>query len=185
MRMRRTTTRDTPETEFDRNVRRRPRSELTARTATAATGRGARGIRIRDTTPRRWMRSPNARASASRALPAFPGARTLPGAARRSVGTLMETVRDALGSNADPKQRVAATFGAYFGTWAARAGLPADLQSDLSNRPAVRDRLDRVQRGCAEMVSRRSGKTPDSPATKPPAERRPGRHGPGHREVLA
>src|SRR6266550_4877477 len=31
-----------------------------------------------------------------------------------SVGTLMETVRDALGSNLDPKQRVAATFGGYF-----------------------------------------------------------------------
>ena len=31
-----------------------------------------------------------------------------------SVGTLMESLRDALGSNADPKQRVAATFGAYF-----------------------------------------------------------------------
>src|SRR6204780_3091478 len=31
-----------------------------------------------------------------------------------SVDTLLETVRDALRSDADPKQRVAATFGAYF-----------------------------------------------------------------------
>src|SRR5512142_2490470 len=31
-----------------------------------------------------------------------------------SVGTLVETVGGALRSNADPKQRVAATFGAYF-----------------------------------------------------------------------
>src|SRR5438067_762673 len=31
-----------------------------------------------------------------------------------SVGTLLDTVRDALRSNADPKQRVAATFGGYF-----------------------------------------------------------------------
>jgi len=47
-----------------------------------------------------------------------------------SVGTLLETVGDALRSNLDPKQRVAATFGGYF------------------------EYVEEVQRKCAEMVSR-------------------------------
>src|SRR2546421_10301536 len=59
-----------------------------------------------------------------------------------SVGTLMETVGGALRSNADPKQRVAATFGAYFehvggNGQAYRLG----VGSDLSNEPAARGRL--------------------------------------------
>jgi AcrR family transcriptional regulator len=54
-----------------------------------------------------------------------------------SVGTLMETVRDALGSNADPKQRVAATSG-----------------STRSSADAPRS------------SARRSGKTPGSPMTR-------------------
>jgi AcrR family transcriptional regulator len=72
-----------------------------------------------------------------------------------SVDTLVETVRDALRSNADPKQRVAATFGAYF-EYVGGQGQAYRLvfESDLSNEPAVRDRLDLVQRQCAEMVSR-------------------------------
>jgi len=72
-----------------------------------------------------------------------------------SVDTLVDTVRDALRSNADPKQRVAATFGAYF-EYVGGQGRAYRLvfESDLSNEPAVRDRLDLVQRQCAEMVSR-------------------------------
>jgi len=72
-----------------------------------------------------------------------------------SVDTMVETVRDALRSNADPKQRVAATFGAYF-EYVGGQGQAYRLifESDLSNEPAVRDRLDLVQRQCAEMVSR-------------------------------
>jgi AcrR family transcriptional regulator len=71
-----------------------------------------------------------------------------------SVDTLVETVRDALRSNPDPKQRVAATFGAYF-EYVGGAGQAYRLvfESDLSNEPAVRDRLEEVQRQCAEMVS--------------------------------
>ena len=72
-----------------------------------------------------------------------------------SVDALVETVRDALRSNPDPKQRVAATFGAYF-EYVGGQGQAYRLifESDLSNEPAVRDRLDLVQRQCAEMVSR-------------------------------
>ena len=71
-----------------------------------------------------------------------------------SVDALVETVRDALRSNADPKQRVAATFGAYF-EYVGGQGQAYRLifESDLSNEPAVRDRLERAQRQCADMVS--------------------------------
>src|SRR5438445_4108770 len=71
-----------------------------------------------------------------------------------SVDTLVETVRDALRSNPDPKQRVAATFGAYF-EYVGGEGQAYRLvfESDLSNETAVRDRLGRVQRECAAMVS--------------------------------
>src|SRR5689334_22332079 len=71
-----------------------------------------------------------------------------------SVGTLVETVGGALRSNADPKQRVAATFGAYF-EYVGGNGQAYRLvfESDLSNEPAVRDRLEQVQRQCADMVS--------------------------------
>src|SRR5947199_5893 len=72
-----------------------------------------------------------------------------------SVGTLLETVGDALRSNLDPKQRVAATFGGYF-EYVGGKGQAYRLvfESDLSNEPAVRERLEEVQRKCAEMVSR-------------------------------
>ena len=71
-----------------------------------------------------------------------------------SVDTLMETVRDALRSNPDPKQRVAATFGAYF-EYVEGEGEAYRLvfESDLSNETLVRDRLDRVQCECAALVS--------------------------------
>src|SRR6266568_2684082 len=71
-----------------------------------------------------------------------------------SVGTLLDTVRDALRSTPDPKQRVAATFGAYF-EYVGGKGQAYRLvfESDLSNEPAVRDRLEEVQRQCADMVS--------------------------------
>jgi AcrR family transcriptional regulator len=71
-----------------------------------------------------------------------------------SVDTLVETVRDALRSNPDPKQRVAATFGAYF-EYVGGKGQAYRLvfESDLSNETAVRERLDRGTRECAEMVS--------------------------------
>jgi AcrR family transcriptional regulator len=71
-----------------------------------------------------------------------------------SVDTLVEKVRDALKSNPENKQRVAATFGAYF-EYVGGQGQAYRLvfESDLGNEPAVRDRLDRGQRECAAMVS--------------------------------
>ena len=71
-----------------------------------------------------------------------------------SVDTLLDNLRDAIRSNADPKQRVAATFGAYF-EYVGGEGEAYRLvfESDLANETAVRDRLGRVQLECAAMVS--------------------------------
>ena len=71
-----------------------------------------------------------------------------------SVDALVETVRGALRSTADNKQRVAATFSAYF-EYVAGAGQAFRLvfESDLGNEAAVRARLERGQRECAELVS--------------------------------
>src|SRR5258705_1248660 len=59
-----------------------------------------------------------------------------------SVGTLLDTVRDALRSNPDPKQRVAATFGAYF-EYVGGNGQAYRLvvEPDLSNEPAGRAKV--------------------------------------------
>jgi AcrR family transcriptional regulator len=71
-----------------------------------------------------------------------------------SVDALVETVREALRSTTENRQRVAATFTAYF-EYVAGAGQAFRLvfESDLSNEAAVRDRLERGQRECAAMIS--------------------------------
>ena len=71
-----------------------------------------------------------------------------------SVDALVETVRGALRSTAENKQRVAATFSAYF-EYVAGEGQAFRLvfESDLGNEAAVRAKLERGQRECAELVS--------------------------------
>jgi AcrR family transcriptional regulator len=71
-----------------------------------------------------------------------------------SVDALTATVRGALESTTDNKQRVTATFTAFF-DFVASTGQAFRLvfESDLRNEPAVRDRLDRSMRDCAEMIS--------------------------------
>src|SRR6266699_3481775 len=56
---------------------------------------------------------------------------------------LGDAVQDALAATDDPKQRVAATFGGYF-EYVGGNGQAYRLvfESDLSNEPAVRDRLE-------------------------------------------
>jgi AcrR family transcriptional regulator len=72
----------------------------------------------------------------------------------QSVDELVETVRAALRSTTDNKQRVAATFSAYFGYMDSEGqAYRLVFESDLSNEAAVRDRLERGQRECAEMIS--------------------------------
>src|SRR5216684_8034937 len=71
-----------------------------------------------------------------------------------SVEALTDTVRAALASTADNSERVPATFRAFF-DYVSGAGEAFRLvfESDLSNEPAVRERLDRTMYECAEMVS--------------------------------
>jgi AcrR family transcriptional regulator len=72
----------------------------------------------------------------------------------QSVDELVGRVRHALRSTSDNKQRVAATFSAYF-EYMESEGQAYRLvfESDLSNETAVRDRIERGQRECAEMIS--------------------------------
>jgi AcrR family transcriptional regulator len=71
-----------------------------------------------------------------------------------SVEELTGIVRDALSSTTDNKQRVPATFQAFF-DFVSSSGEAFRLvfESDLSNEPAVRERLDRTMRACADMIS--------------------------------
>ncbi len=71
-----------------------------------------------------------------------------------SADELVAIVRDALSSTTDNKQRVPATFRAFF-DYVGTSGEAFRLvfESDLSNEPAVRARLDRTMQECAEMVS--------------------------------
>jgi AcrR family transcriptional regulator len=71
-----------------------------------------------------------------------------------SVEELIETVRTALQSTDDNRQRVFATIRAYFEFVAAQSGtFRLVFESDFTNEPAVRERVERADRKCAEMVS--------------------------------
>lgn len=67
---------------------------------------------------------------------------------------LVSQVRDALASTTENKQRVAATFRAFF-EFVSGEGEAFRLvfESDLRNVPQVRDRAERTLRECAEMIS--------------------------------
>ncbi len=71
-----------------------------------------------------------------------------------SVEELVGIVRDALSSTTDNKQRVPATFKAFF-DFVGSSGEAFRLvfESDLSNEPAVRERLHRTMGDCADMIS--------------------------------
>ncbi len=71
-----------------------------------------------------------------------------------SARELVAIVRDALSSTTDNKQRVPATFRAFF-DYVGTSGEAFRLvfESDLSNEPAVRARLEHTMQECAEMVS--------------------------------
>jgi AcrR family transcriptional regulator len=71
-----------------------------------------------------------------------------------SAEELVKIVSDALKSTTENRQRVPATFKAFY-DFVARRGEAFRLvfESDLSNEPAVRARLDRTMDECADMVS--------------------------------
>ncbi|MDB1086862.1 TetR/AcrR family transcriptional regulator [Streptomyces sp. ACA25] len=67
---------------------------------------------------------------------------------------LVATVRHALVSTSDNKQRIAATMDAYFDYVEQEGGaFRLVFESDLTNEPAVRERVDKVSLDCAELVS--------------------------------
>ncbi|MBW1598775.1 TetR/AcrR family transcriptional regulator [Streptomyces sp. JJ38] len=67
---------------------------------------------------------------------------------------LLQAVRTALETTTDNKQRVAATMDAYFRFVENEGGaFRLVFESDLTNEPAVRERVDKVSLECAEAVS--------------------------------
>ena len=67
---------------------------------------------------------------------------------------LLQTVRNALASTTDNKKRVEATMDAYFAFVEDEGGaFRLVFESDLTNEPAVRGRVDKVALDCAEAIS--------------------------------
>ena len=66
---------------------------------------------------------------------------------------LYDAVREALASTTENKQRVYATMDAYFAYVEDEGGaFRLVFESDLTNEPAVRDRVDKVSLQCAEAI---------------------------------
>ena len=71
-----------------------------------------------------------------------------------SVSRLVEAVTGAIRSTTDNRQRVNATFAAYFAYVGEHSGtFKLVFESDFSNEPAVRARLDAADRECADLIS--------------------------------
>jgi AcrR family transcriptional regulator len=71
-----------------------------------------------------------------------------------SVDELVRIVRDALSSTTDNRQRVPATFQAFFDfVSSSDEAFRLVFESDLSNEPEVRQRLNRTMSDCADMIS--------------------------------
>ena len=71
-----------------------------------------------------------------------------------SVDRLIEAVAAALRSTADNRQRVNATFAAYYEYIAEHTGtFRLVFESDLTSEPAVRERLEAADQRCADMIS--------------------------------
>ncbi|MHB9859240.1 TetR/AcrR family transcriptional regulator [Streptomyces sp. YIM S03343] len=67
--------------------------------------------------------------------------------------SLIQSVRSALASTSDNKQRVRATMDAYFAYVEDDGGaFRLVFESDLTNEPAVRERVDKVSLECAEAI---------------------------------
>jgi AcrR family transcriptional regulator len=71
-----------------------------------------------------------------------------------SVERLIEAVGGAIRSTTDNRQRVNATFAAYFGYVAEHSGtFKLVFESDFTSEPAVRRKLDAADRECADLIS--------------------------------
>jgi AcrR family transcriptional regulator len=72
----------------------------------------------------------------------------------QSTEEMLARIHEALGSTDDNKLRVAATVSAYFSyVDDADGSFRLLFESDLTNEVAVRERLDRLNRGCAQEIS--------------------------------
>jgi AcrR family transcriptional regulator len=72
-----------------------------------------------------------------------------------SVDRLVEAVTGAIRSTADNRQRVNATFAAYFGYVAEHSGtFKLVFESDFTSEPAVRAKLEDANRICADLISK-------------------------------
>jgi AcrR family transcriptional regulator len=72
----------------------------------------------------------------------------------QSAEGMLARIHEALGSTDDNKLRVAATVSAYFSyVDDADESFRLLFESDLTNEVAVRERLDRLNRGCAQEIS--------------------------------
>jgi AcrR family transcriptional regulator len=71
-----------------------------------------------------------------------------------SCDAVVQGVRDALAATDDNKERVAATMQAFY-TYVAndKAAFRLVFESDLTNEPTVRERVDQVALDCAKLVS--------------------------------
>jgi AcrR family transcriptional regulator len=71
-----------------------------------------------------------------------------------SCDTIIEASKEALASTDDNKLRVTATMHVFYDYVAsARGAFRLVFESDLTNQDAVRDRVDRVTRECAEAIA--------------------------------
>ena len=72
----------------------------------------------------------------------------------QSCDTIIEASKDALASTDDNKLRVTATMHVFYDYVASAQGaFRLVFESDLTNEPAVRERVDRVNGQCAEAIA--------------------------------
>ncbi len=72
----------------------------------------------------------------------------------QSCDTIIDSAQRALDSTQDNKQRVAATVDAFYEyVSSAEGAFRLVFESDLTNEPAVRERVDRVTRECAALIT--------------------------------
>ncbi|WP_030274938.1 TetR/AcrR family transcriptional regulator [Streptomyces sp. NRRL B-24484] len=77
---------------------------------------------------------------------------------------LVDATREALGATTDNKQRVAATMEAYFHYVSSESGaFRLVFESDLTNEPAVRERVERASDLSATLVSKVIAEDTDLP----------------------
>ena len=71
-----------------------------------------------------------------------------------SCDTVIDACNEALASTDDNKQRVTATVHVFYDYVAnAQGAFRLVFESDLTNEPAVRERVERVTRDCAEAIA--------------------------------